>query len=93
MTVLSLSAYRDHCQPDACVTGRSVDNRPARPKLAAAHCVPDDEQRCPILYRLTGVQELALAKNIASRRFRSTAKLQKRRVADEIKDIAIDVHE
>jgi hypothetical protein len=60
----------DHRQSDSGVAGSSLDDRAAGTQQALSLGVADDLQRCAVLDRLAGIEELGLAENGAAGGFR-----------------------
>ena len=82
----------DQRQPDPGIAGRALDDRAARAQQPLLLGVGDDRQRRPVLDAAAGVQELALAQDLAARGVGDLVQAHQRRVADQIDEALANVH-
>jgi hypothetical protein len=74
-------------QADAGVARRALDDSPARPQPPAGARLLDDPKRGAVLDRLSGVQELGLAIDVAAGRLRRRPQAKQRCGADQGEDV------
>ena len=80
----------DQGKADAGIAGRALDDHPAGAKLAPLLGIGDDGQRRPVLDAAAGIEELALAQDLAAGHLRHALEAHQRRVADEGREIVPD---
>ena len=82
----------DHRKAYAGVARRALDDRAARLQQAFFHRVADDEQRGPVLDRLSRIEEFRLAPDVAARCVRDPVETDQRRVANGGQDVGMLGH-
>ena len=82
----------DEGEADTGIAGGAFDDGAARLQQAGSFGFADDAQRGAILDRLAGVQELALAEDLAAGLVGCAFQAQQRRVADQVNDRSVDGH-
>src|SRR5690606_3512529 len=74
--------FCNHREPNAGIASRAFDNNPAGFQQPSLFRIANNIERCPVLHRLTGIEELSLAVNCAAGQFGSLLQMDQWRIAD-----------
>ena len=79
-------------QADAGIAGGALDDDAAGAEQAAGFGVLDDRQRRAVLDAAAGIEELALAQDLAAGQLGCLVQADQRRVADQVDEAGADTH-